>query len=861
MPPAIAAGISAIGGWIAANAVLVAMTVLSTGASLLQASSARKKMKRALAGMGLDQGRTEMIKDPLAPRRMIYGQCRVGGVITFFRQPTPTDNTGAPQQHYMVLTLAAHECHAIENIRIDNQEVTLDAQGIVTNGPYKNKIQIRKFLGKQSGERDLQWEGLGNNLGWSSSHLGRGIARLHVRLEWDAEVFLSGIPQITALVSGAKVYDPRSSSQSPTNPSTWAFSDNSALCAAHFLHTRKGVPYSRIDTGALITAANICDEPGGYKTNGCYIYDQPPLAALEELAETMAGDIIDTGGKWTIRAGGWVGPVMHLTDNDLRGPLRVNPVQPRSDFFNAVRGTYYSPQNDWAPADFPAVATHGLGSVDAHKNIWKDVAYPYIISSGQARKVANIDIQRARQALTIEADFHPRLLACTVGDVITITRPRLGWDKKLFEIREWTFKTIASEGGQGEAALAVGIVATETAPQIFGAGPKLPPREDPAPNIGLPDPRYVRPPTGVTLQLLDELTSPRVKVTWAASTDPLVLSGGHTDIQYKRKGETQWTHWASVPPNITQDVITDLEFGYYFTLQISHVNSVGVRSQWIEAGLMIKANDPILTSNYSSVNRASVSSTSDGHFTPSTITINSKRSLSGLPYVGRYRVSLLSHDGSKDYIGFSPPYHYEQVYFSPQNVSTQTIPLITTWPDKWAGTGPNGYPQNYHYGALAIELYPPDITSPVGYEPIATYIVWFNSTPEVPANPDKPFKLNGGSGSNDSIDGIYNYYYPEYVDNGISNNDIYYTGLGTDCAAGEAIPITTLPYYYMMADINGKPGVYKYTFSNWYVYEFITKNNAEIEDPYSVSTTVKIYKDTTVRPKYTPTLYIPLAGI
>jgi len=108
--PFLAPVFTAIGGFIAANAVAVALTAVSAAYSLLSAAQQKKKMKAMMAG--LDEGRTEMIKNPLAPRRLIYGECLVSGVITFFYQKPGNDGF-----HYMVLTLASHPVQELGQIR------------------------------------------------------------------------------------------------------------------------------------------------------------------------------------------------------------------------------------------------------------------------------------------------------------------------------------------------------------------------------------------------------------------------------------------------------------------------------------------------------------------------------------------------------------------------------------------------------------------------------------------------------------------------------------------------------------------------------------------------------------------------
>jgi len=597
-------------------------------------------MKRALANMGLDSGRSQMIRDPLAPRRIIYGEALVGGIVTFYYQ-----KPGADGYSYMVVTLASHPVEAITQIRFNNLPFQ-NSDGTEVN---TSVVKIRKFLGKPEGERDLDWENEIPNY-WGPLHLGKGVARLHLRLKWNENAWPNGLPEVSAVVRGAKVYDPRDQSQSPTNPASWKWNNNCALVAAHFLHLRKAVAYSRIDKAALITAANVCseqvelaygDEEPRYRANGLYTYDQNPLDALAELQDTMAGQIIDAGGRWTIKAGAWSAPVLELSDADIVSEFRCTPLASRQDTYNGVRGTFFNPANEWAATDFPAVKNDTYRDWDGGQRLWKDAAYPYITSSAQAQRVAKIDLERARQALVIEADFNARALRTQPGDIIQLTRPRLGWVKKLFEIRRWELKVEPSEGaaagGSSGMALRIGITAVETAPQVYDWNSGDETTIDPAPNTGLIPQNYVAPPANFKLaQPSDAETTalPRIKASWAKSQDPLVVSGGKTELGFRQDSESTWAQWSRINGSHTHDYINDLTPYKKVHIRARHENINGVKSDWATASITPEATDPYLDLSHWAIGRRR-----QGGFYSSHLIIKSKTK-SGAPYAGRYRVRL-----------------------------------------------------------------------------------------------------------------------------------------------------------------------------------------------------------------------------
>lgn len=114
--------------------------------------------------------------------------------------------------------------------------------------------RCKVFLGSAAGERDTDLE---TNSGgeWTSAHTGKKIARLHVTLRYDQDVFgIIGLPNITAVVKGKAVYN--------FNTGATAWSNNAALCAADYLMDPlgHGIDVARIDTAAAIAAQAACDE-------------------------------------------------------------------------------------------------------------------------------------------------------------------------------------------------------------------------------------------------------------------------------------------------------------------------------------------------------------------------------------------------------------------------------------------------------------------------------------------------------------------------------------------------------------------------------------------------------------------------
>ena len=133
------------------------------------------------------------------------------------------------------------------------------------------RVRIKKFLGTstQAASSDLITDSGGK---WTSAHQLKGVCYVYVRLEFDQDIFgQSGLPNISALVRGKKVYDPRldstvaggSGAHRVATPSTWAWSENAALCTGDYLREVTyglGAPAAQVPALEVFTAAAICDQ-------------------------------------------------------------------------------------------------------------------------------------------------------------------------------------------------------------------------------------------------------------------------------------------------------------------------------------------------------------------------------------------------------------------------------------------------------------------------------------------------------------------------------------------------------------------------------------------------------------------------
>lgn len=187
--------------WTAAAIAFGASMVMSVAGHLL----APKPQSGSLTSFG-EGDFTRQFRQSTAERTYVYGECRVSGAIAFI------GSTDDDKFLHIVTILAGHEIEEIGEIIVNDQSIPpdhIDGSGMVTTGVYADKIRIRKHLGTADQTADSLL--VSEVSGWTVNHRLRGIAYIYCRLEYDRDIFPSGIPNFSAYIKGKKILDSRDS--------------------------------------------------------------------------------------------------------------------------------------------------------------------------------------------------------------------------------------------------------------------------------------------------------------------------------------------------------------------------------------------------------------------------------------------------------------------------------------------------------------------------------------------------------------------------------------------------------------------------------------------------------------------------
>ena len=535
----------------------------------------------------------------LDAHEIVYGRVRKGGPITYIETTGP-DN----QVLHMIITLAAHECDAVEDIYFNDELVQLDAQRYVITPPWNDYyVRVIAVLG-QSGQMPPP-PFLAETQQVDGNFRGEGICYLYVRMVYDPERFASGVPLITAVVRGKKVYDPR------TGVTAW--SRNAALCIRDYLTDQAGLGDPSVDDNVFATAADDCDGPEPINTltyyatwrvlrgwsqseetraaiDGIVRTSEPIGDTLERMVQACGGTLWWSGGSWKLKAGVYTATVKTLTAADLRSGIEVDTKASMRDQFNRVTGTFANAVDRWLPTSYPEVTSPVFLAEDGGVDSAAQLDLPFTTSPARAQRLALQALRRSREQITVSAEWGIAALDLTIGDTVALTLPDYGWTGKTFEVAGWGF------GPSSAGDLRVRMVLRETSAAAYGwVGDD---RDIIANNTNLPDPRN---PGTAAISLSSELRIINEQVSGVLMADVSVASpfASAAEVQYRQSGASEWIALGTAPPGRFE--ATGISDGQ-FDVRARAVGWAGVRGAWTTIsgwGVVLFAPAPANVTNLS----------------------------------------------------------------------------------------------------------------------------------------------------------------------------------------------------------------------------------------------------------------------
>lgn len=571
----LAAGLGAAAGGLA----FFGLTGLAAFAGYFAVGAGLSLISRALMPKpdygAMMQGVTGTVREPTASRKVIYGKVRVGGAVVFIA------NSNQNKDLYLVICFACHEIQGYEAMYFNDEKVWENGSFVSDWGSYAN-------FGFHDGTQTTADSVLSTASSfWGSTHVLNDIAYVRVRLTWDEDrkKFPQGVPNISAVIKGKKLYDPRS----PSSAAAW--SQNPALAIYDYLtndYYGLGVDASDIDTTSFNAAANVCDESvsldaGGshdrYHCDGVIDTANNIKSNIEALTACMGGRLGYVDGKYFIQPAKYYTPTITIDESMMVGAMSIQTKQSRRSMYNGVKGVFLSEEENYTLCDYPAKISSAY-STDDGDPIYLDMPLPFVTNNIRAQRLAKIALLKSRQQVVLTVPLNLAALKFKAGDFIAIDSDRMDWSAKPFEVLGYDLQ-IGSDG-----AIIVNVQAVETASSVYDwtASSDEDPFNEPS-NPDTNDGTTVGAPTDLDLtettafggdgQLVDAL-----HISWTAPANEGFVEYYEVVITEVSTGNT-----ITARTRNTDYLVVPVTKGVNYAVSVVAVNTIGVRSTALTGSL------------------------------------------------------------------------------------------------------------------------------------------------------------------------------------------------------------------------------------------------------------------------------------
>ena len=510
------------------------------------------------------RGITQTTREPASSRKIIYGRMRVGGQVVFI------SNTGDDNIYlHMAIAFASHEIQAYDEIWFNDNKIWTASGGF--EGDWGTYVTIDRKFGTAGQAASTQLTNA--NVLWTSDHKLSGIAYIAFSLKWDADKFPQGVPNITAVIRGKKVYDPRDQSI--------GYSQNPALCLRDYMLDQSyglGEVAANINDTSISDAADLCDEQvtldaGGtqdrYQCNGVIDSANQIKANIEQLLSSMGGRLTYSGGEYFVDGAEYKTPTLTFSESDIVSDIQTQTKQSRRGIYNGVKGIFVSEEKNFKVLDYPAQISSTYETEDGDP-IYLDMPLPCVTNNTQAQRLAKIALLKSRQQVVMTMTTNLKGLRVKVGDTIQVTNDRLNYSSKVFEVIDYSLAI--TDGALGvnlsciEAASAIYDWTTSDEEDFLSGG-----------ELELYDGRTVDNVTNLAFTEIgfrgpDGGVISAVELSWDANPNAFVEL---YKIRYNKTGTTDYFYASSREPRV---YVSGLDITSNYDFRVKAENLIGVSS-------------------------------------------------------------------------------------------------------------------------------------------------------------------------------------------------------------------------------------------------------------------------------------------
>ena len=567
-----------------------------------------------------------------SPLPVVYGTRRIGGNIVFLG--TSSDN----QFLYVVLSMCEGQVARFTELYIDDvlyatytgsdssfgtaQTISSLASAstsvptntsnlsIETDHPVYSQIEEEEgvetthyltnfafFNGHDDGLIAHQLTGLGDldNLGWTSSHNGKGISHAVFKFKYNSDAF-NGIPKINFVIRGKLI-------NTNLSGSSYAYSANPALVLYDYLtSTRygKGLSASDINTTAFTSAQNTCDTnvtpytgASTEKLFECHTAlgnKTKIIDNVKKILSSMRSFFTFSGGLYTIKVEGTGSSVLSITEDMIISGIQATG-ETKQKRYNRVIARFDNAEKNFQPDEviYPPSDETNVGSAfkyatmlanDNDEELHFEMSMPCTVSPYQAEDMAELVLKRSRAGLRINFMATSEAQELAIGDIFQVTHSGLGLSANNYIC---VGLSLQNNGN-------VGIKGLEYSADAYTYNTKL--QTPNQPTTFLPDPKTVNAP------VIASVTSEAVNVTEGNLNVIMTVSLRNTpdffvdkyEVVYKKSTDSIYKS-AGISSNTVREI--PVESGVTYNVKARAINSLNYKSAYVaEDHYVVGFTDP-----------------------------------------------------------------------------------------------------------------------------------------------------------------------------------------------------------------------------------------------------------------------------
>lgn len=358
-------GSAVLGGTVATTGFLTGVSAGALGAGFLGTLGGRLLLSVGLSYLSQSLTPRPNIPEPSATLAnfaqpvsyavTVYGRARLGGPLGFTGFQNSTDvvtGTAGAKRHYSPI-IAAHPCHQIVTHFLDEREVEIDGDGLVTTPPMAGYYRIRPFLGQSGQTADAELVNSFTEI--TSAHDFAGLTGAHIWAKRPAQNLFSEIYPTgrqgawTPVIDGKDtIYDPRTGSA--------GFTRNAGLIMADWIVNGLGqsVDWDEVEAEADASDVTVTNGDGGtqpkWRIDGRLSDDMEFEDQRAQMAAACDAWMYERAdGKVGFKVGRYIEPTITLTEADFLSVEFTEGAWGRNAP-TEVAAKYIEPANNWREA-------------------------------------------------------------------------------------------------------------------------------------------------------------------------------------------------------------------------------------------------------------------------------------------------------------------------------------------------------------------------------------------------------------------------------------------------------------------------------------------------------------------------------